>query len=121
MLKDGPTGRVLQVADQRLDINVQKMRMRLNNLFNGDAVLGIYLFTYHIYLIHTFNKKGFHITLTIIGETVNTFLNENSQEVFKEVKPEISKQVGDLVLRVMNDALASLPVDKFLSTKKQKS
>lgn len=118
MLKDGPTGRVLQVADQRLDINVQKMRMRLNNLFNGDAVLGIYLITY---LIHTFNKKGCHITLTIIGETVNTFLNENSQEVFKEVKPEISKQVGDLVLRVMNDALASLPADKFLSTKKQRS
>lgn len=39
---------------------------------------------------------------------VNAFLNENSQEVFNEVKPEISKQVGQLVLKVMNDALSKL-------------
>lgn len=94
-LKSGSQGKqVLQVADQRLDINVSKMRMRLNNLFNGDPIL---------------------------GETVNAFLNENSQEVFNEVKPEISKQVGDLVIRVMNDALGSLPAEKFLSTKKQRN
>lgn len=40
-VKSGPDGKnILQVADQRLDINVSKMRMRLNNLFNGDPILG---------------------------------------------------------------------------------
>jgi hypothetical protein len=43
-----------------------------------------------------------------ISPKVNAFLNENSQEVFNEVKPEISKQVGQLVLKVMNDALSKL-------------
>jgi len=41
-------------------------------------------------------------------------LNDNSQQVFAELKPEISKQVGSLVLKVMNDALSALPADKFL-------
>lgn len=33
-------------------------------------------------------------TTLSLGETVNAFLNENSQEVFNEVKPNIEKQVG---------------------------
>ena len=52
------------------------------------------------------------------GETVNNFLNENSQEVFNEVKPEMAKQVGELVIKVMNDALGSLPADKFVSSRR---
>jgi predicted transcriptional regulator len=52
-----------------------------------------------------------------LGETVNNFLNENSQEVFAEVKPEMAKQVGELVIKVMNDALGALPADKFVSTR----
>lgn len=54
------------------------------------------------------------------GETVNNFLNENSQEVFNEVKPEMAKQVGELVIKVMNDALGALPAEKFISTRKQR-
>jgi hypothetical protein len=92
VIKGSAPNEILQVSNQKIDLTVGKMRMRLNNLFNGDAVL---------------------------GETINTFLNENSQEVFAEVKPEMSKQVGELVIKVMNDALAALPADKFLSGRRR--
>lgn len=94
VLKGSAPNQFLQVSTQKLDLTVGKMRMRLNNLFNGDPIL---------------------------GETVNNFLNENSQEVFNEVKPEVAKQVGELVIKVMNDALGALPADKFLSTKRQRN
>ncbi|KAK4015444.1 protein takeout [Daphnia magna] len=92
VLKGNPPNQNLQVANNVLDLNVSKMRMRLNNLFNGDAIL---------------------------GETVNNFLNENSQEVFAEVKPEMAKQVGELVIKVMNDAMGALPAEKFVSTRRR--
>jgi len=91
VLRGSPPNEFLQVSTQNLDIQVAKIRLQLNNLFNGDPVL---------------------------GQSVNTFLNDNSQEVFAELKPEISKQVGSLVLKVMNDALSALPADKFLTRNK---
>jgi len=94
IMKGSAPNQILQVSDQNLNLAVGKMRMRLNNLFNGDPIL---------------------------GETINAFLNENSQEVFNEVKPEISKQVGQLVVKVMNDALGALPAEKFLLSKRQRT
>ena len=61
------------------------------------------------------------LTWISIGETVNNFLNENSQEVFAEVKPEVSKQVQNLVIKVMNDALSALPTEKFLKSNRRRT
>lgn len=52
----------------------------------------------------------------LLADTVNKFLNEHSQEVIKEVKPEISKQLSELVTRVMNDAFSELPADKLIES-----
>ena len=41
VLKGSPPNQIIQVADQNLDIQVSKIRLQLNNLFNGDPVLGI--------------------------------------------------------------------------------
>jgi len=87
VLKGTAPNEILQVSSQNLDIQVAKIRLQLNNLFNGDPVL---------------------------GQSVNSFLNDNSQQVFTELKPELSKQVGSLVRKVMNDALSALPAEKFL-------
>jgi hypothetical protein len=45
VLKGNPPNQNLQVANNALDLNVSKMRMRLNNLFNGDPILGNKNFT----------------------------------------------------------------------------
>ena len=65
------------------------------SLFNGDPILGKtpkpdFLFNW---FLNEAKNKTVKTTLSL-GETVNAFLNENSQEVFNEVKPNIEKQVG---------------------------
>ena len=52
-LKGNPPNQNLQVANNVLDLSVSKMRMRLNNLFNGDAILG--------------NKRVFHCCIKIFS------------------------------------------------------
>jgi len=137
MLKGNAPNQNLQVANNVLDLNVSKMRMRLNNLFNGDPILGnicisCRLMSYvgafncvvlrsvkSVQLVETLSLllTGYFVECPNLGETVNNFLNENSQEVFAEVKPEMAKQVGELVIKVMNDALGALPAEKFVSSR----
>ena len=57
------------------------------------------------------NKQPRYL-IAATANTVNKFLNDHSQEVIKEVKPEISRQLTELVTRVMNDAFSELPADK---------
>jgi len=80
---------VLQVDNSNLDFNIGRVFIHMNNLFNGE------------------NK--------LLADTVNKFLNDHGQEVLKEVKPEISRQLTQLVTRVMNDAFSELPADKLLN------
>ncbi|XP_064107485.1 protein takeout-like [Macrobrachium nipponense] len=77
----------LRISGTRIDFAIDRLNIKLENLFNGDPIL---------------------------GQTVNHFLNQNSQEILKDLKPEVSRQLGVLVERVMNDALSQLPVDSFL-------
>jgi len=77
---------VLQVDNSDIDFNIGRVFIHMNNLFNGENEL--------------------------LANTVNKFLNDHSQEVIKEVKPEISRQLTELVTRVMNDAFSELPADK---------
>ncbi|ROT83983.1 takeout precursor [Penaeus vannamei] len=88
-VQQGPDGQErLRVSDTRINF-IRDISLHLSNLFNGDPLL---------------------------GETVNHFLNQNSQEVLRDVKPEVSRQLNVLIQRVMNDALSQLPVSSFLIT-----
>lgn len=83
-----PTGaEQLTISGSNIDFSINKLVIRLENLFNGDPIL---------------------------GETVNHFLNENSQEILRDIKPEVTRQLNRLVENVMNDALSQLPIDAFL-------
>lgn len=80
---------VLRVDNSDLNFDISKVEIHMDNLFNGDNEL--------------------------LAETVNKFLNDHGQDVLAEVKPEISKQLTQLVTRVMNDAFSKLPADKLLN------
>ena len=56
-----------------MDFTIGHVFIQMNNLFNGENQL--------------------------LAETVNKFLNDHSQEVIKEVKPSISRQLSVLVTR----------------------
>ncbi|KAK2704778.1 protein takeout-like [Artemia franciscana] len=84
----------LRAKNTQINFKIDKTRIRLNNLFNGDQIL---------------------------GDTVNNFLNDNSEDVLDEVRPEISKILNDFVQKVLNDGLSSLPVDKFLTSSRRRA
>ena len=52
--------------------------------------------------------------LPALADTVNEFINKNSQLIINEVKPQIREEVTRLVESVMNDAFSKLPADDFL-------
>lgn len=54
-----------------------------------------------------------YFSIPFVGEVINRFLNENSQEVFEEIKPQIGKQVGGMMSLFANRALAALSTNGF--------
>ncbi|XP_076035021.1 protein takeout-like [Oratosquilla oratoria] len=76
-----------RVTNSHVDFSFQDVNIRLNNLFNGDPIL---------------------------GETVNHFLNTNSEEILSRVRPEVSRQLNNLVETVTNNAFGNLPVSAFI-------
>jgi len=50
---------------------------------------------------------------THAGPVINNFLNENSQEIFDELRPQIGDQVGEMLSLLANKALSVLPSDYF--------
>lgn len=51
------------------------------------------------------------LIIHVTGSVVNTFLNENSQDIFEELRPQIAVQVKDMLTMLANQTLVALPVD----------
>ena len=81
--------RSLTIQDTKLDFEIGSLRVNLENLFNNE--------------------------LPALSVTVNKFLNDQSQVIINEVKPQIKLEVTQLVESVMNEAFSKLPVEEFLS------
>lgn len=80
----------LEVASQDVDVSVKNGKFYFENLFNG-------------------NKE--------LGEQTNTFINENWQELYKELKPVISNAVGGAVAYVVKIVLAGYTYDEIFPPK----
>ena len=76
------TGKRIAVVDNiKIDIDIKKVKVALLNLFNGNQVL---------------------------GPIVNNVLNENGQELFQDIKPNVAKEVGEIMTRMVNAVIANL-------------
>jgi hypothetical protein len=78
----------LSILNTNIDFDIRGANVRLENLFDGK--------------------------LPALADTVNEFINKNSQLIINEVKPQIREEVTRLVESVMNDAFSKLPADDFL-------
>jgi len=76
----------IQIKKIDIDLTIEMIKVHLSNLFQGDQLL---------------------------GTVINTFLNENANEIFEEVRPQIGIQVAEMVQLLSNRALASLSSDHF--------
>lgn len=59
----------------KLSLNPRKIYFYLENLFNGDKTL---------------------------GDNMNKFINENSEDIFNELKPAIVEAMGAVIISVAN-------------------
>lgn len=82
----------LRVSNTNIDFTIEHLKIHLNDLFNGDSIL---------------------------GRAANLFINDNGREILREVKPQVVVRLNDMVQKVMNDALSQLPVSAFLHTSSQ--
>lgn len=80
----------LKVTNMNIDFTIRDLKLHLDNLFNGDPIL---------------------------AQTMNLFLNDNGQEILQDIKPEVTRQLNELVQKVMDDALSQLPVTAILQSK----
>ncbi|XP_034247581.1 protein takeout-like [Thrips palmi] len=90
VLKGVPTKRgaetYLNVTEFSFTIDTKKLHLNFENLFNG-------------------NKE--------LGSTMNHFLNENSAEVLKELKPAISDGFGEVFKQISNRVFSKVPLEKI--------
>ncbi|KAG8323727.1 hypothetical protein J6590_001479 [Homalodisca vitripennis] len=76
----------MEITDFKVDIVPKVMKMKLDNLFNGNQEL---------------------------GTTMNTFLNENWEDVYKQLKPSIERSFSQLMSTLGSKMLEKIPYNKM--------
>ncbi|XP_063224782.1 protein takeout-like [Bacillus rossius redtenbacheri] len=77
-----------KIRDNSFDFEISNAIFDLKNLFNGDKVL---------------------------GDTMNTFLNENWREVYGEIKPAVAEVVRTVIVRILDEFTSLLPYDELFA------
>ncbi|XP_054276420.1 protein takeout-like [Macrosteles quadrilineatus] len=76
----------MDVEKMKLEFTTQKLHISLSNLFNGDKRL---------------------------GDNMNTFLNENWQDILKELQPAIEEALGQTFRIVANRIFHKVPLNQI--------
>ena len=76
----------IQTDQFKLDFDTQHMTMSFSNLFNGDKAL---------------------------GDNMNMFLNENWQDILKELKPSITSALEQILETIINRIFAKVPYEEL--------
>ncbi|XP_063224137.1 protein takeout-like [Bacillus rossius redtenbacheri] len=84
--KDGKE--YIKIKNNNFDFTITNALFDLKNLFNGDKVL---------------------------GDTMNTFLNENWREVYGEIKPAVAEVVRTVIVRILDEFTSLLPYDELFA------
>lgn len=75
-----------KVKDYKLTYTTKRSYYHLDNLFNGDSVL---------------------------GEQTNKFLDENWQEIDKDLGPAISETIGQICVQIASTFFDRIPYDQL--------
>ncbi|XP_054087752.1 protein takeout-like [Zeugodacus cucurbitae] len=81
-------GVYMSVKSARLSVEPARMIFNFGNLFNGDKQL---------------------------GETMNTFLNENWKEIYEEVRATFTNVFSKIFISVIENVFSLYPYDKYFS------
>nr|CAD7616905.1 unnamed protein product [Timema genevievae] len=76
----------MSVTEFKLDFNIEKLDIYLDNLFNGDKAL---------------------------GDNTNKFLNENWEVVHKDIGPYIIEGIAAAIKQIVTGLMDKVPYDDF--------
>lgn len=76
------------VDDVNVEFNIGSASIKLDNLFNGDLEL---------------------------GAMMNKFLNENWREITSEIRPAISKSIGQIIFAIASGLHEMYSLDEFIA------
>nr|XP_014089504.2 uncharacterized protein LOC106617054 [Bactrocera oleae] len=83
-----PDGVHMNVKSARLSVDPSRMIFNFGNLFNGDKQL---------------------------GDTMNSFLNENWKEIYEEVRATFTNAFSQIFTSVIDSVFSKYPYDKYFS------
>lgn len=86
MEKDGKT--YMKVEKFRMDLEPKGMHFKIDNLFNGDKAL---------------------------GDNMNLFLNENWQDIYRELRASITSAFGKVFHTVIGHVFTKYPYEDFFA------
>uniref|UniRef100_A0A1I8MVB9 Hemolymph juvenile hormone binding protein (JHBP) n=1 Tax=Musca domestica TaxID=7370 RepID=A0A1I8MVB9_MUSDO len=78
---------VIHIDDMKVTFNVGSMRIHLNNLFNGNEIL---------------------------AASINSFLNQNGNDVIAELRPDLEKGLADIFHGLWNNVFSKIPLKLWL-------
>nr|ACO14761.1 takeout precursor [Caligus clemensi] len=79
----------LSIQETSIDFDIKDIYLNMENLFGGAEKL--------------------------FADTVNKFLNDNSDVILREIKPQIKSRMITIIDRVLNDAFSQLPADDLIN------
>ncbi|XP_017081770.1 protein takeout [Drosophila eugracilis] len=86
---EGPDGRTYLTTDSvKMDFNVKEIQMGVDNIANGNSV---------------------------IQAALNLFINSNSQELLKEMKPALRTKLTLVIRNFMDRIFAKIPLDEWIN------
>ncbi|XP_061392808.1 circadian clock-controlled protein daywake [Musca vetustissima] len=78
---------VIHIDDMKVTFNVGSMRIHLHNLFNGNEIL---------------------------AASINSFLNQNGNDVIAELRPDLEKGLADIFHGLWNNVFSKIPLKLWL-------
>lgn len=78
---------MIHIDEMKVTFLVGGMRIHLSNLFNGNKVL---------------------------GSSVNTFLNQNSNEVISELRADLESGLEEIFTGLWNNVFSKMPIKLWL-------
>lgn len=79
----------MTIQDSKLGLKASRLTMDFENLFNGDKQL---------------------------SETMNTFLNENWQEILNELRPSLSETISQILISIVSGTFSRIPYDEIFTS-----
>ncbi|KAH8294887.1 hypothetical protein KR018_003857 [Drosophila ironensis] len=103
LANEGPDGRTYLTTDSvKMDFNVKDIQMGVDNIANGNSVIRN-LVKYSPKNIETFTEAA-----------LNLFINSNSQELLKEMKPALRTKLTLVIRNFMDRIFAKIPLDEWI-------